>query len=63
MTLPNFCPHCKHNMRYKPVPEQDRQRFGGAEFFMHWIAHVWNDRTRDFTCPFCGHRLGEERKA
>lgn len=58
---PAYCPHCGVSFEGEPIPEQDRESFGGQTHFSRVIGlyDVGVDRTVAWKCPDCGHTWHE----
>ncbi len=57
MSYPLHCPKCNADLRGEPIPEKDREMFGGHTHFLKVIS-IYNrdrDRTVKWKCPDCGH--------
>lgn len=54
---PTTCPVCHADFSGEPIPEADREHFGGATHFLRVVAvtHPGEDFARDWLCPDCGH--------
>ena len=53
---PERCPHCDADFQDEPIPEKDREAYGGHTHFSRLIA-VYSrelDRTTHYRCPDCG---------
>jgi len=50
------CPHCDTSLIGEPIPEKDREAFGGATHFQRQIAVeiLGEDRVSYVRCPDCG---------
>jgi hypothetical protein len=56
------CPNCKTDLTGEPIPEKDREAFGGATHFDRQIG-IYDrrlDRTVAFKCPDCGYEWARE---
>lgn len=53
--MPDTCPHCKADLRGKPIPEDVRGLFGGHTHFTRKISLYDRDKDRTvaYRCPDC----------
>jgi rubrerythrin len=55
------CPKCKSDLTGEPIPDKDREAFGGTHFERQiGIVDRDKDRVVKWKCPDCGHEW--ERK-
>lgn len=59
------CPACGVSLIGEPIPEKDREFFGGETHFGREIGiyDERTDRTVAWECPDCKHQMSEERRA
>ena len=57
MMIPSECPKCRASMMGEPIPEKDREVFGGVEWFSRVIGFTDPDKDGAWRweCPDCGH--------
>ena len=56
-----FCPNCGNGLVGEPIPEEEREHFGGKTTFTRLVSV--NDRQLDrqigYCCPFCWKQWNE----
>ncbi len=52
------CPLCGADLQGPPIPEQDRQYYGGATHFSRKVGIVGHDRIDRWQCPDCKGEWG-----
>jgi hypothetical protein len=56
------CPHCDADLRGEPIPEDQRELFGGHTHGLRGIVQVDPDlgRAVAYYCPDCGENMWEK---
>jgi hypothetical protein len=58
MRIPEECPKCRANLIGDPIPEEDREVFGGSTHFIRTIGledPAIYDGVYAWKCPDCGY--------